>query len=151
MTDVVNLCGLGTLVKKVIDNFYSSFFLYVEVQIEQIKMVQSFIGLAGLIFVINGKNWQFITVFSIKPHKDAIMLRIRCLCAMQALYFCNNACASLETQHVIWICVQVLTDWVYSSPHSALSFEVDDGNLLKGTLIWYVEIVMMMNSLFLHR
>ena len=38
MTDVVNLCALGTLVKKVIDNFYS-FFLYVEVQIEQTKMM----------------------------------------------------------------------------------------------------------------
>ena len=55
MMDVVKFCTSGTLVKKVIDNFYS-FFLYVEVQIEQIKMMQSFMGLAGLIFERNGKN-----------------------------------------------------------------------------------------------
>ena len=35
MTDVVKFCTLGTLVKKVINNFYS-FFLYVEAQVEQI-------------------------------------------------------------------------------------------------------------------
>ena len=65
MTDVVKFSTSGTLVKQVIDKFYA-FFLYVEVQIEQIKMMQSFIGLAGLIFEINGKNWQFITIFAIK-------------------------------------------------------------------------------------
>ena len=48
MTDVVKFCASGTLVKRVSDNFYS-FFIYVEVQIEQVKMIQSFIGLAGLI------------------------------------------------------------------------------------------------------
>ena len=62
MMDVVKFCTSGTLVKKVIDNFYS-FFLYVEVQIE---MTQNFIWLAGLIFEINGKNRQFITIFAIK-------------------------------------------------------------------------------------
>ena len=41
--------------KKVINKFYS-FFLYVEVQIEQIKMLQIFIGHADLIFEVNGKN-----------------------------------------------------------------------------------------------
>ena len=66
MMDVVKFCTSGTLLKKVIDNFDSFFFLYVEVQIEQIEMIQNFIGLAGLIFEINGKNWQFITVFAIK-------------------------------------------------------------------------------------
>ena len=30
---------------------------------EQIKMMQSFIGLADLIFKINGKTWQFIIFF----------------------------------------------------------------------------------------
>ena len=46
-------------------------------------MMQSFIGLAGLIFEINGKNRQFVTVFAIKTtHIDAVMLCIRCLCAM---------------------------------------------------------------------
>ena len=65
MKGVVKFCTWGTLVKKVIDIFYS-FFEYVEVQIEQIKMMQNSIGLAGLIFEVNGKNWQFITVFAIK-------------------------------------------------------------------------------------
>ena len=55
MTDAVKFCTSGTLVKKVINNFYSFF---IEVQIEQIKMMKSFIGLAGLIFEINGKNGQ---------------------------------------------------------------------------------------------
>ena len=55
MTDVVKFCTSGTLVEKVIDNFYSCFYI-LEVQIEQIKMMQSFIVLAGLIFEINGKN-----------------------------------------------------------------------------------------------
>ena len=73
MTDGVKFCTLGTLVKKVSDDFYS-FLLYVEVQIGQIKMMQSFIGLAGLIFEINGKNWQFITFLLPKPHKDVVML-----------------------------------------------------------------------------
>ena len=40
--------------------------MYVEVQIEQIKIMQSFIGQAGLILKINGKNLQFITFFAIK-------------------------------------------------------------------------------------
>ena len=54
MADVVKFCTSDTLVKNVHDNFFS--FLYVEVQIEKIKMIQSFIGLAGQIFEINGKN-----------------------------------------------------------------------------------------------
>ena len=37
MTDVVKFCTLGTLVKKVIDNFH-------QVQIEQIKVMQSLYG-----------------------------------------------------------------------------------------------------------
>ena len=65
MTDVVKFCTSGTPVKKVSNNFNYSF-LYVEVQIEQIKMMQSLIGLASLISKINGKNWQFITFFAIK-------------------------------------------------------------------------------------
>ena len=65
MADVVKFCTSDTLVKNVLDNFFF-IFIYVEVQIEQIKMIQSFIGLAGLIFEINGKNWQFMTFFAIK-------------------------------------------------------------------------------------
>ena len=38
MTDVVKFCTSGTLVKKLLNNFYS-LFLNVEVQIEQIKMI----------------------------------------------------------------------------------------------------------------
>ena len=49
MTDVVKLCTSDALMKKVSDTF-NSCFVYVGVQIEQIKMMQSFIGLAGLIF-----------------------------------------------------------------------------------------------------
>ena len=56
------------------------------------------------------------------PHIDVVMLHIRCLHAVHAWYFCNYACASLKTQHVIWICVLVLMDWVYSLFHSALFF-----------------------------
>ena len=56
MTDVVKFCTSGVPVKKVSDNFYSFSYNYVEVYIEQIKMTQSFIGLAGLIFEINGKT-----------------------------------------------------------------------------------------------
>ena len=55
MADVVKFCTSDTQVKNVLDNLFS-FLYYVEVQIEQIKMIQSFIGLAGLIFEINGKN-----------------------------------------------------------------------------------------------
>ena len=55
MADVVKFCTSDTLVKNVLDNFFF-IFIYVEVQIEQIKMIQRFIGLAGLIFEINGKN-----------------------------------------------------------------------------------------------
>ena len=74
MTDVVKFCTSDTLMKKISNNFYS-FFLYVEVQIEQIKMIQRFMGLAGLIFEINEKkkkkkkkknNWQFITFLEFK-------------------------------------------------------------------------------------
>ena len=35
-------------------------------------------------------------------------------------------------QHVIWICVQVHTNWVYSLFRSVLIFEADDRNPLKG-------------------
>ena len=56
MADVVKFCTSDTLVKNVLDNFFFFIFIYVEVQIEQIKMIQRFIGLAGLIFEINGKN-----------------------------------------------------------------------------------------------
>ena len=31
-------------------------------------------------------------------------------------------------QRVIWICIQVHMDWVYSLVRSALIFEADDGN-----------------------
>ena len=65
MTDVVKFCTSDTLVKKVLNNFFF-IFIYAEVQIEQIKIVQSFIGLVGLIFEINGKNWQFMTFFAIE-------------------------------------------------------------------------------------
>ena len=74
--------------------------------------MQSFRGLVGVIFEVNGKNWQFITVLQSKPHIDVVMLRIRCLCAMHPWYFCDHACTSLKTQRVIWTCVQVRTDWV---------------------------------------
>ena len=79
MADVVKFCTSGTLVKNVLDNFFF-IFIYVEVQTEQIKLIQSFIGLASLIFEINGKNWQFMTFWQSKPHKDGIMLRIGRLC-----------------------------------------------------------------------
>ena len=55
MADVVKLCTSDTLVKNLLDKFFF-IFIYVEVQIEQIKMTKSFIGLAGLIFEINGKK-----------------------------------------------------------------------------------------------
>ena len=52
-------CGqilyIGHSSENVLDNFFF-IFIYVEVQIEQIKMIQRFVGLAGLIFEINGKN-----------------------------------------------------------------------------------------------
>ena len=118
-----------SIVKKVIDNFYS--FLYAEAQIEQTEMMQSFIGLAGLIFEINGKNWQFITIFAIKTtHTDAVMLRIRCLCTVHAWYFGDHTCALFKMLHIIWICIQVHTNWVHSLFSSALIFEADDGNPL---------------------
>ena len=45
--------------------------------------MQSFIGLGGLIFEINGKNCQFFNFFAIKTTRiDAVMLRIRCLCTV---------------------------------------------------------------------
>ena len=47
-------CGqvlyIGHSSEKIVNNFYA------EVQIEQIKIMQSLIGLAGLIFEIIGKN-----------------------------------------------------------------------------------------------
>ena len=55
MADVVKFCTSDILVKNVLGYLFF-IFIYVEVQIEQIKMIQSFIGLAGLIFEINGKN-----------------------------------------------------------------------------------------------
>ena len=57
MADVVKFCTSDTLVKNVglLNNFFF-IFIYIEVQIEQIKMIQRFIGLAGLIFEINSKN-----------------------------------------------------------------------------------------------
>ena len=48
--------------------------------------------------------------FQSKAHIYAIMLRIRCLCAVHARYFCDHAKALLKTQRVI--CVQVRKDWV---------------------------------------
>ena len=51
----VKFCTSDTLVKNLRDNFFFTF-IYVEVQIEQIKMIKSFIELAGLIFEINSKN-----------------------------------------------------------------------------------------------
>ena len=93
MTYVVKLCTSGTLQwKKYPITFLS--FLYVEVQIEQIKMIKSLTGLAGLIFEINDKNWQFITFLQSKSHIDADMLRSRCLYAMHAWYFCDHVCTS---------------------------------------------------------
>ena len=44
------------------------------------------------------------------------------------IFFCDHACSLLKMQRLIWICVQVRTDWVYSLFHSALIFEADDGN-----------------------
>ena len=41
----------------------------------------------------------------------------------------NHACASLKTQCVIWICVQVPTDWVHSLFRMALIFEADEETL----------------------
>ena len=76
MADVVKFCTSDTLVKNAPDNLFF-IFIYVEVQIEQIKMIQSFIGLVGLILEINDKNWLFLQS---KPHKDGIMLRIGRLC-----------------------------------------------------------------------
>ena len=57
MMDVVKFGTSGTQVKKVIDNFFFIFFFFhAEVQIKQIRMMQSFVRLAGLIFEINGKH-----------------------------------------------------------------------------------------------
>ena len=83
MTDVVKFCTSDTLVKKALDIFFFSFLyiFYVEVLIEQIKMMKSFIGLAGLIFEINGKNLTIYYFFlQSKPQKDGIILRIGRLC-----------------------------------------------------------------------
>ena len=54
MTNVVSICTSGTPVKKVAPKTVL-FFDNVEVQIEKIKIMQSFIGLTGLIFE---KKWQ---------------------------------------------------------------------------------------------
>ena len=59
MTDVVKFCTLGTLMKKVIDNFHSFFLYMLKSRLSRLKQMQSFtqnVGLAGLIFEINGKN-----------------------------------------------------------------------------------------------
>ena len=50
--DVIKFCTSGTVVKKVSDNF-------VEVQIELIKMLQSFIGLADF-----WDKWQKLTIYN---------------------------------------------------------------------------------------
>ena len=54
-------------------------------------MMQSFIGLAGLIFEINGKNWQFITFLQSKPNIDAVMLRIYAPCTQDIFAITQNA------------------------------------------------------------
>ena len=64
------------------------------------------------------------------------MLRIRCLWAMHAWYFCDHACTLLKTQHVIWIYIQALMEWVYSLFRSALMFEADDRNPLNQCLFF---------------
>ena len=54
------------------------------------------------------------------------MSRIRYLYAVHAWYCCDHACTSLKTQRVIWICIQVRTDWVYSlfrSDHACTSLK----------------------------
>ena len=54
MTDMVKYSGYFSI--KVFNNSYSFFFCQNEVQIENIKMIQSFIGLGGLILKIGGKT-----------------------------------------------------------------------------------------------
>ena len=96
-------------------------------------MMHSFVGLVCLIFEINGKNWQFLTLCN----KNHTKMQSCCVLDAYALYvyawyFCDHAWALLKTQRVLWICVQVCTSWVYSLFHSALIFEANDGNPLTG-------------------
>ena len=99
--------------------------------------MQSFIGLLGLIFEINCKNWQFITVFVIKTTHRCGHVGYKILMRLARMIFCDHAWATLKTQQVIWSCVQVRMDLVYSFFRSALIFKADDGNQLRNHTFTY--------------
>ena len=70
----------------------------------------------------NGANfrekWQKLTIHIFFAIKTTLLLRCGHVAYYTLMrhapwYSCNRTCASLKTQRVIWICVQVRTGWVY--------------------------------------
>ena len=68
-------------------------------------MMQSFIGLAGLIFEINGRK---LAIYKLFCNQNLTLMRSCCVLDAHARcthdMFCDHACASLKTQRDMNLC-----------------------------------------------